>query len=136
MDHHFHLIGFHSHSPGRAPVLELPRKTGPFVDEKGQPLPGSISEKIHVEINGVEQGMFIKSDDISNPVLLFLLGVYDYTCSYPLAKSYFEQIHAPLKGYYTFEQSAHSPIFEEPEKVLGILQQDVMAGTNNLADPE
>ena len=65
----------------------------------------------------------------------FLHGVYDYTCSYPLAKSYFELIHAPLKGFYTFEQSAHSPIFEEPEKVLGILKQDVLAGTNNLADP-
>jgi pimeloyl-ACP methyl ester carboxylesterase len=50
-------------------------------------------------------------------------GVYDYTVSYSLAKDYFEQIDAPVKGFYTFEQSAHSPIFEEPEKVVQILQK-------------
>jgi len=37
-------------------------------------LVGSISEKIHVEVNGVRQGMFIKSRNPSNPVLLFLHG--------------------------------------------------------------
>ena len=64
----------------------------------------------------------------------FFHGKYDYTCSYPLAKDYFEKLKAPLKGFYTFEQSAHSPIFEEPEKTIKILQEDVLAGTNNLAD--
>ena len=64
----------------------------------------------------------------------FFHGKYDYTCAYPLAKDYFEKLKAPLKGFYTFEQSAHSPIFEEPEKMLEILQEDVLAGTNNLAD--
>jgi pimeloyl-ACP methyl ester carboxylesterase len=64
----------------------------------------------------------------------FLLGVYDYTSAYPLAKEYFEKLIAPLKGFYTFEQSAHSPMFEEPNKVLKILLEDVLNGTNNLAD--
>ncbi len=64
----------------------------------------------------------------------FLHGKYDYTCAYPLAKDYFEKLKAPLKGFYTFEQSAHSPIFEEPAKMLKILQEDVLARTNNLAD--
>jgi hypothetical protein len=40
-----------------------------------------------------------------------------------------------LRGFYTFEQSAHSPAFEEPEKALSILLADVLAGTNGLADP-
>jgi len=66
----------------------------------------------------------------------FLHGLYDYTVSYTLAKSYFEQLQAPLKGFYTFERSAHSPLFEEPEKALRILQQDVLAGMNRLADAE
>src|SRR6476660_5120670 len=35
---------------------------------------GSISEKIHVKINGLEQGMFIKSTDGTNPVLLVVHG--------------------------------------------------------------
>ncbi|WP_258879999.1 hypothetical protein [Clostridium estertheticum] len=34
----------------------------------------SISEKINVKINGVNMGMIIKSENISNPVLLFVHG--------------------------------------------------------------
>jgi pimeloyl-ACP methyl ester carboxylesterase len=64
----------------------------------------------------------------------FFHGIYDYTVSYTEAKSYFEKLKAPIKGFYTFEQSAHSPLFEEPEKTLKILQEDVLAGTNSLAD--
>jgi len=66
----------------------------------------------------------------------FLHGFYDYTCAYPLAKDYFEELDAPVKGFYTFENSAHSPMFEEPEKVQKILLEDVLAGANNLADKE
>ena len=64
----------------------------------------------------------------------FFEGKYDYTCAYPLAKDYFEKLKAPVKGFYTFEQSAHTPLFEEPEKMQRILQEDVLAGVTNLAD--
>jgi pimeloyl-ACP methyl ester carboxylesterase len=64
----------------------------------------------------------------------FLHGKYDYTCAYPLAEEYFEKLKAPIKGFYIFEQSAHSPMFEEPEKTIQIMLEDVLAGTNNLAD--
>lgn len=66
----------------------------------------------------------------------FLHGKYDYTCAYPLAKEYFMKLDAPVKGFYTFDQSAHSPMFEEPAKVQRILLEDVLAETNKLADPE
>lgn len=46
----------------------------PFLNERGNPLPGSISEKIHLNINGVKQGMFIKGLDTTKPVLLYLHG--------------------------------------------------------------
>jgi pimeloyl-ACP methyl ester carboxylesterase len=64
----------------------------------------------------------------------FFHGRYDYTVSYNLAKDYFEKIKAPLKGFYTFDQSAHSPIFEEPDKMRKILLADVLTESNNLAD--
>jgi pimeloyl-ACP methyl ester carboxylesterase len=64
----------------------------------------------------------------------FLHGVHDYTVSYPLAKAYFDRLEAPLKGFYTFEQSAHTPFFEEPERTREILRADVLQGTNGLAD--
>ena len=64
----------------------------------------------------------------------FFHGQYDYTCVYPLARAYFEKLDAPLKGFYTFAISAHTPIFEEPEKALAILLEDVLNGTNALTD--
>jgi len=64
----------------------------------------------------------------------FFSGIYDYTVNYTLAKDYFEKLQAPVKGFYTFERSAHSPIFEEPDKVRKIMQQDVLVGANSLAD--
>lgn len=64
----------------------------------------------------------------------FIGGVYDYTVSYTLAKEYFEKIQAPTKGFYTFEKSAHSPLFEEPEKMQQIMIEDVLRGINNLSD--
>jgi len=66
----------------------------------------------------------------------FFHGRYDYTCNYVLTRDYFEKLQVPSKGFYTFEQSAHSPLFEEPEKMRHILQQDVLAGVNSLADTE
>jgi pimeloyl-ACP methyl ester carboxylesterase len=64
----------------------------------------------------------------------FFSGLYDYTVNYALAKDYFEKLRAPIKGFYTFEQSAHSPMFEEPQKVQRILLEDVLVGANRLAD--
>jgi pimeloyl-ACP methyl ester carboxylesterase len=66
----------------------------------------------------------------------FFDGVYDYTVSYSLARSYFERLDAPVKGFYTFKQSAHSPLFEEPEKTCKIMREDVLTGSKGLADPE
>lgn len=74
-----------------------------------------------------------KVQNLNIPVY-FCEGIYDYTTSYRLAKAYFDKLQAPMKGFYTFYQSAHSPLFEEPEKFARILKGDVLAGTNNLAD--
>ncbi len=67
------------------------------------------------------------------PVFLFH-GKHDLTVNYTLAKDYLEKLQAPLKGFYTFEQSAHSPLYEEPEKAQLIIQNDVLAGAYSLAD--
>jgi pimeloyl-ACP methyl ester carboxylesterase len=64
----------------------------------------------------------------------FLHGRHDYTVSYALARDYLERIVAPVKGFYTFESSAHSPLFEEPAAMNRILREDVLGGTNQHAD--
>jgi pimeloyl-ACP methyl ester carboxylesterase len=94
--------------------------------------------KAHSGISAVWDDM-VKTDlrqrvtELETPVYFFH-GRYDYTVNYALAKSYFDGIKAPVKGFYTFESSAHSPMFEEPDKMNRILREDVLAGSNRLAD--
>lgn len=64
----------------------------------------------------------------------FLHGQFDHTVSYPAARSFLDALEAPAKGFYTFEHSAHSPLFEEPERMRRILREDVLGGGNALAD--
>jgi len=67
------------------------------------------------------------------PVYIFQ-GKYDYQTSYLVAKDFATTLKAPLKGFYTFENSAHSPCFEEPEKMCNILRNDVLHQQVSLSD--
>jgi pimeloyl-ACP methyl ester carboxylesterase len=71
--------------------------------------------------------------EVKIPVYFFH-GIYDYTVNYTLAREYFAELKAPLKGFYTFEKSAHSPLFEEPEKMGQIIKEDVLKGKVDLTD--
>lgn len=51
----------------------------------------------------------------------FLAGEYDYTCCYSLQKQYYDELVAPHKEFYSFENPAHSPLFEENEKAMEIM---------------
>jgi pimeloyl-ACP methyl ester carboxylesterase len=64
----------------------------------------------------------------------FFSGKYDLTVNHDLCKAYLDKLQAPVKGFYTFKESAHSPIFEEPDKLREILVKDVLTGTTSLAD--
>ena len=64
----------------------------------------------------------------------FCSGRYDYTVNCDLSRSYLDELRAPVKGFYTFAQSAHSPTFEEPARFRRILREDVLTGENGLAD--
>lgn len=77
----------------------------------------------------------VAAPEVSIPVY-FLEGAYDLTCLPSVAKEYFTVLKAPVKGFYTFDNSAHSPIFEEPERVRLILREDVLKGTSTLADQD
>jgi pimeloyl-ACP methyl ester carboxylesterase len=66
--------------------------------------------------------------------MYFLIGQHDYTANHDLARDYFLRLSAPVKGFYTFHDSAHSPLFEEPQRAREILRQDVLAQGKSLAD--
>ncbi len=105
----------------------------------------TLAEKINLWRGKISSGVSVLWDqilatDLSQQLpeldlpVYFLHGIYDYTCSYAEAKSYFERLKAPLKGFYTFEHSAESPMFEEPERTRRMLREDVLVGANKLAD--
>jgi pimeloyl-ACP methyl ester carboxylesterase len=56
----------------------------------------------------------------------FFSGKYDLTVNIDLSKAYLKKLQAPSKGFYTFNHSAHSPLFEEPELVRQIMKNDVI----------
>lgn len=84
--------------------------------------PVGVVETTWLTVNGTRQGMHICQ------------GRYDLTASSSEARSSFQRIAAPVKGFYTFAGSALSPLFEEPQKMRRILAEDVLAGAVALAD--
>lgn len=66
--------------------------------------------------------------------IYFFSGKYDLTVNVDLSKAYLEELQAPVKGFYTFENSAHSPLFEESERVNEVFVNDILKGETNLAD--
>lgn len=53
--------------------------------------------------------------------IIFLSGYYDYTTPVNLAYDLYEKLEAPEKAFYTFNNSAHSPLWEENASVLEIM---------------
>ena len=77
-------------------MIYSPGKLEPYLDKKGKPLSGRISEKVFVNIGGVKQGMFIKGKNINNPILLFVHGGPSFP-EYFL----FDKYSSDLEGYFT-----------------------------------
>lgn len=71
--------------------------------------------------------------NIDVPVF-FISGKYDLTVNIDLSRDYCNQLHAPLKGFYTFEHSAHGPLFEEPGRFREVLERDILNEKTSLAD--
>ena len=53
-------------------------------------------------------------------------GKYDLTVNVDLCREYYKKVNAPVKEFYSFENSAHSPLFEEHERFMDILKRDVL----------
>jgi pimeloyl-ACP methyl ester carboxylesterase len=54
--------------------------------------------------------------------IVIIHGLHDMTTPYSLARSYYEELSAPEKYFYTFENSAHGVIFEEPERFNALVR--------------
>ena len=62
----------------------------------------------------------VKSIDVP---IYFVAGKYDLTTCTMLQEEYYESIDAPKKKFYLFENSAHSPLYEEYDHAKEVLQE-------------
>jgi pimeloyl-ACP methyl ester carboxylesterase len=95
---------------------------GYTLSEKMNYIRGMTFSLTHLWDYVVEDNLFESSISFHVPVYI-VHGKYDYQVSYSLAKQYFDIIDAPGKLFFTFENSAHSPLIEEPDKFIMILLQ-------------
>jgi pimeloyl-ACP methyl ester carboxylesterase len=84
-----------------------------FADKLGF-MQGSLFSLQHLWDDVNEDNLIESTTSFEVPVYI-THGKYDYQVSHALAREYYEKIEAPKKAFFTFEHSAHSPNFEEPE---------------------
>jgi pimeloyl-ACP methyl ester carboxylesterase len=66
--------------------------------------------------------LFVSSVKFDVPFYI-VQGHYDYQVSQVLAEKYFDAVVAPQKGFFLFDDSAHSPNLEEPERFIEIFRK-------------
>jgi len=112
------------------PVWRCPAYT---LGEKVNLWRGKVASRRALWTEFLETDLTTQVTSFELPVYFFV-GAYDYTANKDLALDFFARISAPVKGFYLFRQSAHSPLFEEPDRAREILLRDVLGQTNTLAD--
>ncbi|MFW5792958.1 MAG: alpha/beta hydrolase [Bacteroidota bacterium] len=80
-------------------------------------------ENLWMEV--INTNLFNHIDSMQIPVYIFN-GINDYQTSYTVAKDFFDQMDAPVKEFFTFENSAHSPCMEEVDKFNSIVKEKAL----------
>jgi pimeloyl-ACP methyl ester carboxylesterase len=93
----------------------------------------SFLKKTGLRVEILQSDITAKVPRLEIPVYFFS-GNFDLTVNKDLSKEYLKKIDAPVKGFYTFNESAHSPMFEEPARLKEILIKDVLNSSTSLAD--
>jgi pimeloyl-ACP methyl ester carboxylesterase len=82
---------------------------------------GSLFSLKHLFDKTVTDNLFESSITFQVPIFI-MHGKWDYQVSYTLAREWFDKIVAPQKMFFSFDNSAHSPNMEEPEKFVQIVR--------------
>lgn len=69
--------------------------------------------------------LFNEVPKVKVPVI-FCSGRHDFTVPAELSYRYFQSVKAPKKKFIWFENSAHSPNFEEPDKFFQVMSEQVL----------
>jgi pimeloyl-ACP methyl ester carboxylesterase len=95
---------------------------GYTLSEKINYFKGMLFSQTTVWKDVVKDNLFESSTVFQVPVYI-TQGKYDYQVSHALAREWFDIIEAPEKVFFTFENSAHGTILEEPEKFVQIIRE-------------
>ncbi|MGG5317987.1 alpha/beta fold hydrolase [Enterococcus sp. AZ072] len=93
--------------------------------EKWQAIQGMAISNQQLDTPDYSEDNLVKTVPKVDVPVYFLHGKYDYQVSYELAKEFYERVDAPKKGFYTFENSAHSPNMEEPAVFMKAVKEVV-----------
>ena len=85
------------------------------LSDKFKYMAGSMFSLKHLWLDVVNTNLHSEIDSMQIPVYIFN-GIFDYQTPYVVAKDFFNQLNAPEKDFFTFDNSAHSPIVEEADK--------------------
>ena len=107
---------------GMWPLIKIVLNSGIYtLGEKLNFMNASMFSLEHLWLDVINTNLFNEIDSMRVPVYIFH-GIHDYTTPYSVAKDFYKQLKAPQKDFFSFENSAHSPIMEEPEKFNSILR--------------
>jgi pimeloyl-ACP methyl ester carboxylesterase len=73
----------------------------------------------------INTNLFNEIDSMALPVYIFQ-GKNDYQTPHGLAREFYDQLKAPEKGFFSFENSAHSPMMEEVEEFNRIVREKTL----------
>lgn len=72
-----------------------------------------------------ETTISMDQEQVAQIPVYFISGRYDYTCPVNQVEEFYKHLEAPEKEMYIFENSAHSPLWEENEAVLEAMLKHV-----------
>jgi fermentation-respiration switch protein FrsA (DUF1100 family) len=108
---------------GMWPVIKMVLNTKEYTfGEKMSFMSASLFSLEHLWPEVINKNLFNHIDSMQVPVYIFQ-GIHDYQAPYSVAKDFFDQLKAPQKVFFTFKNSAHSPIMEEVDKFNSIVRE-------------
>lgn len=108
---------------GMWPVIKMVLNAKEYTfSEKMNYMPASFFSIKHLWPDVININMFNDIDSMQVPVYIFQ-GKYDYQTPSSIAKEFFDQLKAPEKEFFFFENSAHSPMMEEVDKFNAIVKE-------------
>jgi pimeloyl-ACP methyl ester carboxylesterase len=110
---------------GMGPLVKMLLTTREYTfSDKMNFMKGTMFSLEHLWMDVINNNLFLEIDSMQVPVYIFQ-GVYDYQTPYIVARDFFEQLKAPHKEFFTFENSAHSPVLEDVERFNGLIKRIV-----------